>query len=158
MLVGLARALQGDAGGLAELRTAVAMGRDAPRFLLPTALGMLAYATRDGDERAAALAEGDRLLAEDTVSHNRIWFNRFALETALAIGDPAAARRYAAALQRASKEPLPYLEFLAHRGRLLADRLEGRLDRAACRELHDRAAMLGWNFAQPALAAALAGD
>ena len=101
-------------------------------------------------------AEGDRLLAEDTISHNRIWFNRFALETALATGDAAGARRYADALQRASKEPLPYLDFLAERGRVLADRLEGRFDLARCRELHDRAAKLAWNFALPPLAAALA--
>jgi len=156
MLEGFVRSLGGEAGGAERIRTAVAMLRDAPKFLLPTALGMLAQVTGDAAERAAALAEGEQLLEADTVSHNRIWFNRHALETALAAGDAPAAERYADALSRASSQPLPYIEFLVARGRVLAGRLSGRFDRAACQTLHDRAIGLGWHEVIPSLAAALA--
>jgi len=156
MLEGFVRSLDGEAGGADRIRTAVAMLRDAPKYLLPTALGMLAHVTADAAERAAALAEGERLLQADTVSHNRMWFNRYALETALAADDAPAAERYAGELARASSQPLPYIEFLVARGRVLAGRSGGRFDRAACRALHDRAVGLGWQEVTPRLAAALA--
>lgn len=156
MMVGTARAMAGDRDGVEDLREAVTIARETPRFLLPSTLGTLAAATGDPGERKAALAEGERLIAAGTVSHNRIWFNRFAIEAALAEGDAGAADRYAAALERASNQPLPYLDFLAARGRLLAGRLRGVREPAAVKGLVEAAKRYEWLLVLPGLEALLA--
>jgi len=158
MMVGMARAMLGDDGGVEDLREGVTIARETPRYLLPSALGMLAAATVDRAERKAALEEGERLLAAGTVSHNRIWFNRFAIEAALVDGDAAAVEHYADALERASNEPLPYLEFLAARARLLAADLRGDADRTVAARLAETARRCDWRLVLPGLEAIARGD
>jgi hypothetical protein len=48
--------------------------------------------------RAQALGEGERVLGEGTVSHNVIYFNRYAIEACLVAKDWAGVERYAEAL------------------------------------------------------------
>jgi class 3 adenylate cyclase/tetratricopeptide (TPR) repeat protein len=157
MFLGQVRCTQGDQAGLDLLREAIQIARETPRYLLPTALGMLAMETGDPEERRRALAEGETLLAAGTVWHNRIFFNRYAIEASLKAGDAEAAERYAAALEKAATGPAPYLEFLAARGRALAACLRGHGDKAELERLRQTAAAHRWHAVIPALEAALAG-
>ena len=63
---------------------------------------------------AAALAEGEALLAAGSISHNYLWFYREAIEAALAWPTTAAVERYAAALEDYTRaEPLPWADFVS---------------------------------------------
>ena len=78
---------RGCAGGArlpAWLREALAISRETGMaFIGPALLGWLALITDDADERRAALAEAEALLAAGSVSHNYIFFYHAAIEAAL---------------------------------------------------------------------------
>ncbi|HET6521639.1 MAG TPA: tetratricopeptide repeat protein, partial [Geminicoccaceae bacterium] len=149
------------AEALRYLREALAVSRDAGMdYMGPCMLGALARATDDPEERRAALAEGEALLAAGSLSHNHLWFRRDAIEACLAVGDWDGAERHAAALEAHTlAEPLPWAELLIARGRALAAFGRGRRDGATLAELsrlRDEAARAELRIALPALDAALA--
>ena len=119
-------------------REAVDLSRQhAPSFVGALALGIAATITIDPAERDAWLAEGEALLAKPTLSHNHLFFRRYAIEAVLAAGRPAEARRHAAALAlHAAAEPMPFTDVVVRRGMLLADAADGRLTNEGRSELN----------------------
>ena len=130
-----------------------------PRFCGPKIYGTLAVASDDDEETSRHLAEGERLLAEDCVSHNHFYFYPDAMEMALAMSDWDEAERYADALEvYTGAEPLPYTDFCIARGRALAAFGRGKRDDATMRELkclRDEAERVGLKTALSALDEAL---
>ena len=99
-------------------------------------LGIAAAISTDRNERDAWLAEGEALLAKPTLSHNHLFFRRYAIEACLPAGNADAARHHAAALaSHVAAEPMPYTEMVVRRGMLLADACDGRLSAEGRAEL-----------------------
>ena len=111
---------RGDA--LADVGRALAISREVGMdYMGPIFLGTLALAADDPAVRAAALAEGDALLAVNAVAHNHFLFRRDAIEACLASGDYDGAQRQARALDDFARfEPLPWTEFVVARAHALA--------------------------------------
>jgi tetratricopeptide (TPR) repeat protein len=113
----------------------------------PALLGWLALVTDGTEERQAALAEAEALLAAGSVSHNYLFFYQSAIEAALAAADWGAAERYAGALEDYTRpEPLPWADFIVARGRALAAWGGGERDAEAAERLcalRDQAARAG---------------
>lgn len=85
-------------------------------------LGILARLTADPAQRAAALEEGEALLASGCVSHSYFEFYHHAMEVSIEQGAWQAARRYADGLATyTSAEPLAPTDLQSARARLLAD-------------------------------------
>lgn len=85
-------------------------------------LGILARLTSDPAQRAAALAEGEALLASGCVSHSYFEFYHHAIEVSIEQSAWPAARRYANDLAAyTATEPLPPTSLQSARARLLAD-------------------------------------
>lgn len=92
----------------------------------PWVLAALALVTEDPGKRASALAESERLLAEGCVSHAHLHFYELAIDCALQCGDADLAQRRAQALlDYTAREPLPFADFHAQRGMLLARAARG---------------------------------
>jgi len=129
------------------------------RFAGPLVLGQMAVVAATDQERVRALAEGERLLRDECVSHCYEAFYQCAIDVALAGGDWTAAERYAQQLEDYVRdEPLPFIEFLIARGRALAAAGRGHVDRdrlVAC-----QAQAREWKLADylPALDAAVASS
>jgi class 3 adenylate cyclase/tetratricopeptide (TPR) repeat protein len=105
-------------------------------YIGPIILGALALATADGDERRAALAEAEALLAAGSLSHNHLLFYRDAIDSALAAREWPETERYALALEGYTRaEALPWASFFSARGRALAAFGPGRRDPAVVAEL-----------------------
>jgi len=121
----------------AILRDAVAICREiGMQFSGPKALGALSRAVEDRTECNRFLAEGEELLRRGSVGHNHLWFYRDAIEAMLAIGDGASGLRYVAALESYTlREPLPWSQLFADRGRAMVDALQGGVDAAVRDEL-----------------------
>ena len=103
---------------------------------MPFGLALAAMIARNAEERAAALAEGERVLGEGAVSHNFIFFNRYAIEACLAAKDWAGVQRYATALEQGlAEEPLPMSNFLVARARAIAAAGRGQKDETELRRL-----------------------
>ena len=119
------------------LREALAISREVgTQFCAPKILGALSRAVEGSDERARLLAEGEGLLRLGAVGHNHLWFYRDAIEAMLSARDPAAVLRYASALEAYTRrEPLPWAELFAARGRALARTLQAPADEAIRGEL-----------------------
>jgi hypothetical protein len=126
----------------------------------PSLLGILARLTRDPAQRAAALSEGETLLAAGCVSHSYFEFYHHAIEVSIEQNAWQAARRYARDLSAyTAAEPLPPTDLQAHRALLLADvgenlitprtRLDLETVKQRCRQM-DAVALI------PAIDAALA--
>jgi class 3 adenylate cyclase/tetratricopeptide (TPR) repeat protein len=97
-----------------------------PGFIGPAIQGLIALAAETREERSAALAAGETVLAKGAVGHNHFSFRRFAIERALLDEDWNEAERQAdALLSRMADEPLPYGSWVATRGRVLARRGRG---------------------------------
>jgi len=106
------------------------------RYCGPTALGIIALVTENGEERRSALAEGEAILTDGAVGHNYFWFYRSAIEVGLSEQDWPAVDRYATALdQYTAAEPLPWSDFVSAQGRALAALGQGRQDAALADEL-----------------------
>ena len=129
-------------------------------FLGPAILGGLAHITPDPEERSAALAEGEELLAAGSISHNYLFFYQEAIETALEQHDWNEAERYAQALaDYTRREPLPYIDLVIARARALAALGRGRRDSdtvEALRQVREGAEAIGSRSMIPGLEAALA--
>jgi tetratricopeptide (TPR) repeat protein len=152
-------------GRHAEALTAIREGLGICRatgmsYIGPALLGALARATDEGEERRAALAEAERLLAQGSISHNYFWFYQDAIATSLEQSDWDGVERYAQALaDYTHAEPLPFLEAFMARGRALADFGRDPHHPDVVRDLEHarrRAEEVGFLAALPALDAALA--
>ena len=125
------------AEGVHVLREALEISRETGMaFMGPWLLVDLALATDDLDERQAALAEGERLLASGSLAHNHLWFYPAAIETSLGCRAWGEAERYAEALEAYTRpEPLPWSEFYIARARALVAHGAGRRDRGVMEQL-----------------------
>jgi hypothetical protein len=121
-------------------REAVALCRQhSMAYMGPATFGMAARLIDDAGERQLLLDEGDKLLAAPTLGHNHFFFRRYAIDAALAAGQPDEARRHALALAKyAEREPTPLTDLVVRRGVLLADAAVGKLTPAGHAELSER--------------------
>jgi hypothetical protein len=152
------RLLAGDRSAALEIATAaMAISREtAIGFVGPAVLGLIAWATGDAAERGAAIAEAEDLLARGAVSHNHLFFRRYAIEAALEGADWDGAARHADALRAyTAVEPLPWAELVAARGHTLATHGRGQGDLGELVRVRDDAARHGLAALLPALDAAL---
>jgi tetratricopeptide (TPR) repeat protein len=100
----------------------VGSGFDGPR-----AIGILALATQDRDERRRLLAQAEELLSKGAVGHNHLMFYRDAIDVCLADRDWDGAERYADLLDDFVRpEPFLWGSYFAARGRALAAVGRGR--------------------------------
>ena len=129
-------------------------------FSGPSALGALALTTDDPDERRSAIAEGEGLLRTGSLAHNHFRFYRDTIDAALRAEEWSEAERLAEALATfAAPEPLPWTDFHAARGRVLAAWGRGERDepqRAELCRLAEQAQSAGLLLALPAIQVALA--
>ena len=142
---------------------AVAIARETgPTFLGPWALGMLALVSEDKEARRVALVEGEKILQQDCVGHNYLWFYRLAMDACLEDGDWDSVERYAAALEEYTMaEPLPWSDFYLARGRALAAHGRGQRDAQITTELQqliDKAQRIGLQAPVPALEVAISTE
>jgi tetratricopeptide (TPR) repeat protein len=155
--LGRARHAQGrQPEALDLIREALAISRETGMaFMGPWILADLALVTADPDERRNALAEGERLLAAGSLSHNHLWFYPAAIETSLEYREWSEAERYAQALEAYTRpEPLPWADFHVARGRALAACGAGRRDPTVMDQLarlRDEAARTGFKSALAAM-------
>jgi class 3 adenylate cyclase/tetratricopeptide (TPR) repeat protein len=102
-----------------------------PAFAGPIVHAGIALLAGDAAGATRALADGESLLGQGAVSHCHLHFRRDAIDVSLRWGAPAEALRHAAALEDyVARDPLPWAELVARRGRLLAQ--------AAAGQRHDR--------------------
>jgi class 3 adenylate cyclase/tetratricopeptide (TPR) repeat protein len=115
----VARAEASSAEAMNLLHRALAISRETGiGFVGPWILGHLAVTTKDPFERQAALTEGEGILREGAVSHNHLWFFRYAIDASLDSQDWDGAERYCAALQDFTRpEPSPWANFFVRYGR-----------------------------------------
>ncbi len=159
MLKAQSEFMAGDAQAAQTINEANEIARETPNYVLPLGLALAAMITRDPRERAAALAEGEAVLAAGAVSHNFIFFNRHAIDACIAAEDWAGAERYAAALERSlAAEPLPMKDFFVARSRAIAMAARGHKDEVEIRRLLAEADRTGWRVVMPALQAALTSE
>jgi hypothetical protein len=134
------------------LAEGIAIARENPFYLLPLGLGLHGMMAADPQERSAALAEGERLIAAGAVSHNIPLFNRYAIEASLAAEDWTGAERYAEALASGMQaEPRPMTDFVSARARALAAAGRGLRDLGEIDRLLATARQAGWQAMIPAL-------
>ena len=115
------------------------------RFAGPLVLGEVATLAETSEDRHRALADGERLLADECLSHCHLGFYQAAIDVALGERDWPSAERYAQALADYMRdEPQPLIDFLVARGRALAAAGRGQHDVAALAALRERA--LAWKL------------
>jgi class 3 adenylate cyclase/tetratricopeptide (TPR) repeat protein len=104
------------------LHRALAISRETGlSFVGPWILGHLAVTTEDPTERRAALMEGEEILRKGAVSHNHLWFFRYAIDASLEAEDWDGAESYSAALEDYTRpERLPWADFFIRYGRDVA--------------------------------------
>ena len=150
-------ATAGDPRASATIREANEIARETPAFVLPWGLGLAAIMARSDEERAAALAEGEEVLAAGALSHNFLYFNRYAIEACLVAKDWAGVERYAAALEHSmAEEPVPMTDFFVARARAIAAAGRGQKDATELKRLLAEASRVGWRVVVPSLETALA--
>ena len=129
------------------------------RFAGPLVLAGLAAVARTEEERNAALEDGERWLADGCVSHCHLGFRQTAIDLALDHGKWDEAQRHATELEDYLRdEPLPLMDFLIARGRVLADAGRGAADVAALKKCRERAVALQAAGYLPSLERALAAS
>jgi tetratricopeptide (TPR) repeat protein len=134
--------------------------RTGHSFHGPNTCGGLALVLEGREERRAALAEGERLIAHGCVGHNQLRFYPDAIEVALQLADYDEAERYAALLEDFTRpEPLPWSEFFIARGRMLAAVGRGTQNSDLVDALHHlrkEGERMGYSLALPAIEMVLA--
>jgi tetratricopeptide (TPR) repeat protein len=145
---------------LSVLEGAVALSRvAAPTYCGPWALAALASVCEDEAISRALLAEGESLLARDSVSHNHLEYRMHAIDVSLRFDDPAAALHHAAALEEYTREePLPWAELVVARARALVRARESGLDAGTVgvlREALEAIQRIGFHSQADALTATL---
>jgi hypothetical protein len=148
---------------LSMLEDAVALARvAAPGYCGPWALAALASVCDDEAICRALLAEGESMLARDSVSHNHLEYRMHAIDVSFRLDDPRSALHHAAALEDYTRdEPLPWAELVIARARALAGLQHSGLDeatRTALQQALDTAESVGFHSQAEALRAALAGQ
>jgi ATP/maltotriose-dependent transcriptional regulator MalT len=115
----VARAEASSTEAMDRLYHALAISRETGvSFAGPWILGHLAVTTEDPIERQTALAEGEQILRKGAVSHNHLWFFRYAIDASLESRDWDGAEHYSAALEEYTRpEPLPWASFFVRYGR-----------------------------------------
>ncbi|MBT1517424.1 tetratricopeptide repeat protein [Bradyrhizobium sp. SRL28] len=115
----VASAEASTAEAMDRLYRALAISRETGvNFVGPWILGQLAVTTENPIERQAALTEGEEILRKGAVSHNHLWFFRYAIDASLNSEDWDGAERYSAALEDYTRpEPLPWANFFVRYGR-----------------------------------------
>lgn len=149
---------QGDeAVALLEQAAARAMTA-AANYCGPWALAALALAVDDPARSRALLEDGERLLAQGSVSHNHLEFRMLAIEFLLAARDWPTVRRHAAALAAYTREePLPWSSLVIARADALATagRPRARESRARLQSALEMAENMRFLALVPRLRAAL---
>ena len=129
------------------------------RFVGPSILADIAFISDDSNERRAALAEGEALLAEGGLGANDFNYLLGAIDTSLQLGDWDEAERYAARLAACTaEEPLPLTDLFIARGRALAAWGRGRRNtemQAELQRLRAEAERIHLTTALPAIDEAL---
>lgn len=89
-----------------------------------------------GVEARTAIERGEALLRQTGMAHNHIFFRAFAIDWAISAGDWALLERYAGGLaQFTAADPLPYVEIVIERARLLARLQRDPADESAQRDI-----------------------
>lgn len=111
--------------------------RTSMTFAGPLVYGVYALIEPDPSRQMELLRQGEALMAETSLAHNRVYFLRFALDWAIERGRWDEAVRYADILATyfETREKLPYVDLLVARGRLAATLGRNPDDRAAMAEL-----------------------
>lgn len=100
---------------------AVEIGRNYT-FNSGRVFGTQAYITIEPAVREKALREGEKITEGETISHNHLWFNRYAMDTMIKTRELDRARYYADRLEKyTSGESLPWATYFISRTRTLAD-------------------------------------
>jgi class 3 adenylate cyclase/tetratricopeptide (TPR) repeat protein len=115
----VARAEASSAEVVDLLYRALAISRQTGlSFVGPWILGHLAVTTENPIERVAALTEGEEILRQGAVSHNHLWFFRYAIDASLNSRDWDGAERFCTALREYTRpEALPWADFFVRYGR-----------------------------------------
>jgi hypothetical protein len=123
------------------------------RFGGPFIFALRARMQDDSAERERARARAEAFLEEGGVGHSPIGYHRIGIDDTLVRGEWERARAHAAALEAYTRdEPLPYVDFLVARARVLAALGEKPTDAAARAELtrlQTEAARLKWPIDWP---------
>ncbi len=119
------------------LETALAISEEVGHgFAGPRIVSEIARNPTEIKAKTEALAEGMRMLAAGSVSHNHFVFYENAIEVSFDIADWGGAERFASDLEDFTKaEPLPWSNFIIARGRALAAYGRGQRDSAINEEL-----------------------
>ena len=165
-ILGRIRFLQGNQHEALELaQKAIDILRESESGMTqngPYALGLLALATQDADQRRLVLEEGEALLASGSVGHNYLEFYVDAMEVCLQLSEWDEVDRYARALEDYTHdEPLPRSDLFIARGRVLAAHGRGNRDLETMEELqrlYDKVERVGLKHALPALEVALTSN
>jgi class 3 adenylate cyclase/tetratricopeptide (TPR) repeat protein len=141
-------------------RKAVAISRETGiRFAGPLAMGALAMATDSEEERRLAISEGMAVLEQGCVGHSHIWFYRNAMDALLAAENWEGAEAIAdAAEEYISPQPIPWMNIIIRRARVMASMGRGQVDDqtiSEARQVLDDAQEKGFIAIIPGLKAAL---
>jgi ATP/maltotriose-dependent transcriptional regulator MalT len=105
-----------------------------PGFAGALIMGIRASILGMKPEARQAIERGEDLLRQTSMAHNHIFFRGFAIDWAMQVGDWPRVERYAGDLaQFTASDPLPYVDMIVGRARLLA-RLQRDPDDAAVRQ------------------------
>ena len=122
----LSEGRRAEAAALADEMLAQTRALGAMSFIGPWVLATYALTRDDAGARAAALAEGEALLAAGCVGHNHFRFRVYAAEACACAGDWPGVRAQAEALAAYTRaEPTPWSDFHIALGHALADAGEG---------------------------------
>lgn len=89
-----------------------------------------------GDTARQAIDRGEDLLRQTSMAHNHIFFRQFAIDWAIEAGDWDRALRYTGDLaQFAAADPLPYVDLIVERARVLARLVRNPADATARHQL-----------------------
>jgi len=111
--------------------------RTSMTFAGPLVYGVYALVEPDPGRQRELLRQGEALMEQTSMAHNRVYFLRFALDWAIERGNWDEARRYADVLSRyfETREKLPYVDLLVARARLAAALASDPRDEAAMADL-----------------------